>query len=189
MRSRVMPGSSPTMERREPVRRLKRVDLPTLGRPQMAMRGEVRRFEAARSGWRGRAGRRGVRRRARRGCRRGIRVRGGRCWRSCGVWRPTIRRSGGAGGLLAGGGVCLGAMVRRDSLSGERVGVRFFFSSGGALGGEGFALAGIDRSGGGRGARGAALLGAGGCLAMLLAEAFSVVALRHGECLPETRCA
>jgi hypothetical protein len=24
---------------------------------------------------------------------------------------------------------------------------------------------------------------------MLLAEAFSVVALRHGECLPETRCA
>ena len=54
----------------------------------------------------------------------------------------------------------------------------------GALGGEGLALAWIDRSGGGRGARGAALLGAGGCLPMLLAEAFSVVALRHCECLP-----
>ena len=39
MRSRVMPGSSPTMERREPVRRLKSVDLPTLGRPQMAKTG------------------------------------------------------------------------------------------------------------------------------------------------------
>ena len=55
MRSRVMPGSSPTMERREPVRRLKSVDLPTLGRPQMAMSGR-RRLEAAgfevRSSWR-----------------------------------------------------------------------------------------------------------------------------------------
>ena len=39
MRSRVMPGSSPTMERRLPVRRLKSVDLPTLGRPQMAKTG------------------------------------------------------------------------------------------------------------------------------------------------------
>ena len=54
----------------------------------------------------------------------------------------------------------------------------------GALGGEGLALAGIDRSGGGCGARGSAQLGASGCLTMLLAEAFSVVALRHGECLP-----
>jgi hypothetical protein len=63
------------------------------------------------------------------------------------------------------------------------------FGEGGATGGESFALARIDRSSGGGGARGAALLGAGGCLAMLLAEAFSVVALRHGECLPETRCA
>src|ERR1700735_2158593 len=50
MRSRVMPGSSPTMERREPVRRLKRVDLPTLGRPQMAMRGGMA------GGWWGPAG-------------------------------------------------------------------------------------------------------------------------------------
>ena len=41
MRSRVMPGSSPTMERREPVRRLKSVDLPTLGRPTMAMSGRL----------------------------------------------------------------------------------------------------------------------------------------------------
>ncbi len=39
MRSRVMPGSSPTMERRERVRRLKSVDLPTLGRPTMAKMG------------------------------------------------------------------------------------------------------------------------------------------------------
>ena len=77
-----------------------------------------------------------------------------------------------------------GAMVRRDSFSGERVGVRFFLACGDALGGERLALARIDRSGGGRGARGAAQFGAGGCLTMLLAEAFSVVALRHGECLP-----
>src|SRR5216684_5876941 len=34
-----MPGSSPTMARRDPTRRLKSVDLPTLGRPTMAMRG------------------------------------------------------------------------------------------------------------------------------------------------------
>src|SRR5947199_1024409 len=31
-----MPGSSPTMARREPIRRLKSVDLPTLGRPTIA---------------------------------------------------------------------------------------------------------------------------------------------------------
>src|SRR6202044_1086875 len=41
MRSRVMPGSSPTIERRELVRRLKSVDLPTLGRPTMASTGHV----------------------------------------------------------------------------------------------------------------------------------------------------
>src|ERR1700728_408130 len=41
MRSRVMPGSSPTIERRELVRRLKRVDLPTLGRPTMATTGHA----------------------------------------------------------------------------------------------------------------------------------------------------
>src|SRR5271157_853486 len=41
MRSRVIPGSSPTMERREPVRRLKSVDLPTLGRPTIAKIGAV----------------------------------------------------------------------------------------------------------------------------------------------------
>ena len=35
IRSRVMPGSSPTMERRCPVMRLKRVDFPTLGLPTM----------------------------------------------------------------------------------------------------------------------------------------------------------
>src|SRR5947207_9695799 len=35
MRSRVMPGSSPTMARRCPVIRLKRVDFPTLGLPTM----------------------------------------------------------------------------------------------------------------------------------------------------------
>src|SRR5438876_11496091 len=35
MRSRVIPGSSPTMARRCPVMRLKRVDLPTLGLPTM----------------------------------------------------------------------------------------------------------------------------------------------------------
>src|ERR1700722_12305273 len=40
-----------------------------------------------------------------------------------GVWRPAMLS---AGGLRARG--FLGAMVRRDSRSGERVGVRFFFS-------------------------------------------------------------
>src|SRR5260370_39140434 len=39
MRSRVMPGSSVTMERRVPVRRLNSVDLPTLGRPAMTING------------------------------------------------------------------------------------------------------------------------------------------------------
>src|SRR5213595_3383454 len=33
-----MPGSSPTMARRDPTSRLNSVDLPTLGRPTMAMR-------------------------------------------------------------------------------------------------------------------------------------------------------
>src|SRR5690242_4740626 len=39
MRSRVMPGSSVTIERRWPISRLNSVDLPTLGRPIIAMRG------------------------------------------------------------------------------------------------------------------------------------------------------
>ena len=41
MRSRVMPGSSPTIDRRVPVSRLKSVDLPTFGRPQIATSGRV----------------------------------------------------------------------------------------------------------------------------------------------------
>src|SRR6267142_2512568 len=39
MRSRVMPGSLVTMERRKPVKRLKSVDLPTLGRPRITRDG------------------------------------------------------------------------------------------------------------------------------------------------------
>src|SRR6266481_837022 len=39
MRSRVIPGSSVTIERREPVSRLKIVDLPTLGRPTITTEG------------------------------------------------------------------------------------------------------------------------------------------------------
>src|SRR5215469_6228430 len=39
MRSRVIPGSFVTIERRVPVTRLKSVDLPTLGRPTMTMDG------------------------------------------------------------------------------------------------------------------------------------------------------
>ena len=39
MRSRVIPGSSVTMERRWPIKRLKSVDLPTFGRPTIAMSG------------------------------------------------------------------------------------------------------------------------------------------------------
>jgi len=41
MRSRVIPGSSPTMARRCPVIRLKSVDFPTLGRPTMTTVGVV----------------------------------------------------------------------------------------------------------------------------------------------------
>src|ERR1039458_1219365 len=39
MRSRVIPGSSPTIERRLPVIRLNRVLLPTFGRPTIATNG------------------------------------------------------------------------------------------------------------------------------------------------------
>src|SRR5215831_10782494 len=39
MRSRVMPGSFVTMERRVPVKRLNSVDLPTLGRPTITRDG------------------------------------------------------------------------------------------------------------------------------------------------------
>src|SRR5262245_59469358 len=42
MRSRVMPGSSVTIDRRWPIRRLNRVDLPTFGRPTMAISGRDR---------------------------------------------------------------------------------------------------------------------------------------------------
>src|ERR1700727_174275 len=41
MRSRVIPGSSPTIERRLFVNRLNNVDLPTLGRPTMATSGSA----------------------------------------------------------------------------------------------------------------------------------------------------
>src|SRR5581483_12328629 len=41
MRSRVMPGSSPTMARLSPVMRLKRVDFPTLGRPTITTVGRA----------------------------------------------------------------------------------------------------------------------------------------------------
>src|SRR5579862_1687221 len=47
MRSRVMPGSSPTMERRVPVSRLNNVDLPTLGRPTIATSGSARAADEA----------------------------------------------------------------------------------------------------------------------------------------------
>src|SRR5438046_4358752 len=50
MRSRVIPGSLVTMARRVPVKRLKSVDLPTLGRPTMTSDGR-------RSGISSRAGR------------------------------------------------------------------------------------------------------------------------------------
>src|SRR5271155_4713875 len=41
MRSRVMPGSLVTIERRVPVRRLNSVDLPTLGRPTITIDGSL----------------------------------------------------------------------------------------------------------------------------------------------------
>src|ERR1700726_4197972 len=44
MRSRVMPGSLVTIERRVPVRRLNRVDLPTLGRPTITRLGSFSMF-------------------------------------------------------------------------------------------------------------------------------------------------
>src|SRR5690242_9045622 len=48
MRSRVMPGSLVTMERRVPVRRLKSVDLPTLGRPTITRDGRFLVMDASR---------------------------------------------------------------------------------------------------------------------------------------------
>src|SRR5882757_8284352 len=42
MRSRVIPGSSPPIDRRDPVRRLNSVLLPTFGRPQTAISGSSR---------------------------------------------------------------------------------------------------------------------------------------------------
>src|SRR5271170_1470683 len=42
MRSRVIPGSSPTIDRRDPVSRLNSVLLPTLGRPHTAISGSAR---------------------------------------------------------------------------------------------------------------------------------------------------
>src|SRR5260370_30079867 len=50
MRSRVMPGSLVTMERRVPVKRLNSVDLPTLGRPTITSDGR----RSAISSWAGR---------------------------------------------------------------------------------------------------------------------------------------
>src|SRR6266478_708003 len=41
MRSRVIPGSLVTIDRRVPVRRLKSVDLPTFGRPTMTSDGSL----------------------------------------------------------------------------------------------------------------------------------------------------
>src|ERR1700735_4262400 len=41
MRSRVMPGSSPTIERRCPIIALNKVDLPTFGRPTITTDGSV----------------------------------------------------------------------------------------------------------------------------------------------------
>ena len=46
MRSRVIPGSSVTMERRRPIKRLKSVDLPTFGRPTIAMSGNEEDMES-----------------------------------------------------------------------------------------------------------------------------------------------
>src|SRR4051812_28133192 len=45
MRSRVMPGSSVTMDRRWPIKRLNSVDFPTLGRPMIAMSGVASIYE------------------------------------------------------------------------------------------------------------------------------------------------
>src|SRR5207237_160943 len=47
MRSRVMPGSSPTIERRAPTMRLKSVDLPTFGRPTIVTSGNAGRASTA----------------------------------------------------------------------------------------------------------------------------------------------
>ena len=139
MRSRVMPGSSPTMERREPVRRLKRVDLPTLGRPQMAMRGKaVAGCRLLVGGWRDISEASCSARSQARSSAASVSGSGRPMLAELGVWRPTIPSAGevraagflGAGVRGAAGWALedLGAMVRRDSFSGERVGVRRFFS-------------------------------------------------------------
>src|ERR1700689_411305 len=51
MRSRVMPGSLVTMERRVPVRRLNSVDVPTLGRPTITMEGSLEVISVAQHAW------------------------------------------------------------------------------------------------------------------------------------------
>src|ERR1700738_998675 len=51
IRSRVMPGSLVTMERRVPVRRLKRVDLPTFGRPTITRDAGVLVMDASSGRW------------------------------------------------------------------------------------------------------------------------------------------
>src|SRR5438445_11072765 len=44
MRSRVMPGSSATIDRRDPTKRLNNVDFPTFGRPTIASVGSASDF-------------------------------------------------------------------------------------------------------------------------------------------------
>src|ERR1700732_2836731 len=51
MRSRVMPGSLVTMDRRVPVRRLKSVDLPTFGRPTITRDAGVLVMDARSGRW------------------------------------------------------------------------------------------------------------------------------------------
>src|SRR6266446_1248467 len=50
MRSRVIPGSLVTIDRRVPVKRLKSVDLPTFGRPTMTSDGSLWAMNASRGG-------------------------------------------------------------------------------------------------------------------------------------------
>src|SRR6266852_3883963 len=49
MRSRVIPGSLVTIDRRVPVKRLKSVDLPTFGRPTMTSDGSLWAMDASRA--------------------------------------------------------------------------------------------------------------------------------------------
>ena len=120
-----MPGSSPTMERRDAGEAIEEGGLADVG---AAADGDQRAGRGLRRGLGGEVELSGEDFGFAPGAefRRRIRFRRGRCWWSVESGGRRCRRWGRP---CLGEGVDFGAMVWRDSFSGERVGVRFFFSS------------------------------------------------------------